>query len=238
MRTTDSRHSLRKYPNRVAGLKIAGADQVWLSDITYLRLPGGFCYLAAVLDACSRKVVGWSVSKNIDASLVLSALKVALDSRRPREGWIHHSNQGVQYACRGYVQAMEAVEVAGGALSISSRACPYDNARAENFFASLKKEEVHLEEYRSLEEAKASIQRYIEGYYTLRRLHSSLGYRSPSEFETTVQEEGKEKLRLVSQETEPVHFAVHCRVVPRGSYFPESKCALYKAHRQIDLVLL
>jgi transposase InsO family protein len=188
VRTTDSRHGLRKYPNLVAGLEIAGVDRVWLSDITYLRLPSGFCYLAAILDAFSRKVVGWSVSKNIDAALVLSALAKALESRRPQEGWIHHSDQGAQYACRGYV---EAVEAAGGVLSMSSKACPYDNAKAESFFASLKKEEVHLEEYRSLEEAEAGVGRYIDDYYNLRRLHSSLGYRSPDEFETTLREEGK-----------------------------------------------
>ena len=188
VRTTDSRHGLRKYPNLVAGQGLTGVDQVWHSDITYLRLPSGFCYLAAILDAYSRKVVGWSVSKNIDAALVLAALRSAIESRRPPEGWIHHSDQGVQYACRGYI---EAVEAAGGRPSMSSKACPYDNAKAESFFASLKKEEVHLEEYRSLEEAKAGIERYIDDYYNLRRLHSSLGYRSPNEFETTLQEEGK-----------------------------------------------
>lgn len=188
VRTTDSRHGLRKYPNLVAKEELRTVDQVWLSDITYLRLPSGFCYLAAVLDAFSRKVVGWSVSKNIDAALVLAALGNALESRRPGEGWIHHSDQGVQYACRGYV---EAVEAAGGRLSMSSKACPYDNAKAESFFASLKKEEVHLEEYRSLEEAKAAVGHYIDDYYNLRRLHSSLRYRSPNEFETTLQEEGR-----------------------------------------------
>lgn len=188
IRTTDSRHGLRRYPNLAAKAELCGVDQVWLSDITYLRLPSGFCYLAAILDAYSRKVVGWSVSKNIDAALVLSALKGALESRRPPEGWIHHSDQGVQYACRGYV---EAVQAAGGKPSMSSKACPYDNAKAESFFASLKKEEVHLEEYRSLEEAKDGVAHYIENYYNLRRLHSSLGYRSPNQFETTLQEERK-----------------------------------------------
>lgn len=188
VRTTDSRHGLRRYPNLVARTELTRVDQVWLSDITYLRLPSGFCYLAAILDAYSRKVVGWSISKNIDAALVLDALSKALESRHPGEGWIHHSDQGVQYACRGY---MEAVQAAGGSPSMSSKACPYDNAKAESFFASLKKEEVHVEEYRSLEEAKAGITRYIEDYYNLRRLHSSLGYKSPDEFETTLQEERK-----------------------------------------------
>jgi putative transposase len=186
VRTTDSRHALRRYPNLVAGLALGRPDQAWLSDVTYLRLPAGFCYLAAILDAHTRKVVGWSVSASIDAALVLDALRKALEARRPAEGWIHHSDQGVQYACKGYVQAILA---AGGRPSMSSKACPYDNAKAESFFASLKKEEVHLEEYGSLQEAEAGVARYVDDYYNQRRLHSALGYRSPKEFEDTLKEE-------------------------------------------------
>jgi putative transposase len=190
VRTTDSRHALRRYPNLVAGLDLGKPDQAWLSDITYLRLPAGFCYLAAVLDAHSRKVVGWSVSTSIDAALVLGALGKALEERRPNQGWIHHSDQGVQYACKGYV---EAVLAAGGRPSMSSRACPYDNAKAESFFASLKKEELHLEEYASLKEAEAGVARYVDDYYNLRRLHSALGYRAPQEFEDKLKEEADRK---------------------------------------------
>lgn len=186
VRTTDSRHAPRRYANLVAGLALEGPDQAWLSDITYLRLPTGFCYLAAILDAHSRKVVGWSVSPHIDAALVLAALSKALEARKPGEGWIHHSDQGVQYACRGYT---EAILAAGGRPSMSSKACPYDNAKAESFFSSLKKEEVHLEEYGSIQEAEAGVARYIDDYYNLRRLHSALGYRSPQEFEDTLKEE-------------------------------------------------
>lgn len=185
VRTTDSRHALRRYSNLVAGLALERPDQVWHSDITYLRLPVGFCYLAAVLDAFTRKVVGWSVSANIDAALVLSALSKALEARSPAEGWIHHSDQGVQYACKGYV---EAILASGGKPSMSSKACPYDNAKAESFFASLKKEEVHLEEYGSIQVAEAGVARYIDDYYNMRRLHSVLGYRSPQEFEDTLKE--------------------------------------------------
>jgi transposase InsO family protein len=180
VRTTDSSHGHRRWPNLVADLQASGLDQVWHSDITYIRLPRGFCYLAVVLDAFSRKVVGWSMSLNIDAALVLEALRAAIKARQPKEGWIHHSDQGVQYACSGYI---ECVQDAKGLPSMSSKACPYDNAKAESFFASLKKEHVHQEEYLSFQHAKQSIAGYIDDYYNRQRLHSKLGYNSPTEFE-------------------------------------------------------
>lgn len=184
VRTTDSGHSLRRYPNLTKGLMVTGLNQVWHSDITYIRLPRGFCYLATVLDAFSRKVVGWSMSLNIDAALVLAALKDAVAQRRPPAGWIHHSDQGVQYACKGYV---EAVGTAKGCLSMSSKASPYDNAKAESFFATLKKEEVYLDEYLTFGQAKDRIGRYIDDIYNRKRLHSRLGYASPEEFEATME---------------------------------------------------
>jgi putative transposase len=125
------------------------------------------------------------MSTNIDAELVLAALRNATQSRKPAPGWIHHSDQGVQYACRGYV---EAVAAASGELSMSSKACPYDNAKAESFFATLKKEEVYLEEYHSFQHAKERIGRYIDDMYNRRRLHSKLGYASPEEFEAMIEE--------------------------------------------------
>jgi putative transposase len=185
VKTTDSAHGLRKYPNLAKVFALSGPNQVWHSDITYIRLPRGFCYLAAILDAYSRKVVGWSMSMNIDAALVLDALHSAIATRNPAAGWIHHSDQGVQYACRGYV---EAVTGACGRLSMSSKASPYDNAKAESFFATLKKEEVHLEEYLSYQHAKQRIGRYIDDIYNRRRLHSVLGYASPEEFEAKIEE--------------------------------------------------
>jgi putative transposase len=178
--TTDSAHGLRGYPNLIKGVPVTGPNQVWLSDITYIRLPRGFCYLAVVLDAFSRKAVGWSMSRSIDASLAVAALRSALGARRPAPGWIHHSDQGVQYACRGYV---DAVLAAAGLPSMSSKGSPYDNAKAESFFASLKKEEVHLESYVSYEHARDRIGLYIDDIYNRRRLHSMLGYASPDEFE-------------------------------------------------------
>jgi len=185
VKTTDSKHGLRKYPNLAKGLLISGPNQVWHSDITYIRLPRGFCYLATVLDAYSRKVVGWSMSLNIDAALVLAALGSAIAERNPAPGWIHHSDQGVQYACRGYVEAVTATE---GQISMSSKASPYDNAKAESFFATLKKEEVYLEEYHSFDYAKERIGCYIDDFYNRRRLHSKLGYASPEEFEAMIEE--------------------------------------------------
>jgi transposase InsO family protein len=182
-RTTDSSHGLCRFPNLTRGLRVSALNQLWHGDITYIRLPRGFCYLAMILDACSRKVVGWSMSLSIDADLVLAALEDAILNRKPAPGWIHHSDQGVQYACRGYVEAAQA---AGGRLSMSSKACPYDNAKAESFFATLKKEEVHLGEYMSYEHAREAIGLYIDAVYNLRRLHSRLGYASPVEFEATI----------------------------------------------------
>jgi len=181
--TTDSRHGHRRWPNLVKGTQIASINQVWLSDITYIRLPRGFCYLAIVIDAFSRKVVGWSMSMHIDAALVIKALRSAIADRKPQAGWIHHSDQGVQYACSGYI---EVIQEAQGTPSMSSKACPYDNAKAESFFASLKKEEVHLDEYLSFQHAQERIGTYIDSYYNSSRLHSKLGYNSPQEFEDMI----------------------------------------------------
>lgn len=186
VRTTDSSHGLVCYSNLAKGLVTTGCNQLWVSDITYIRLPSGFCYLAAILDAHSRKVVAWHMSRSIDAKLVLTCLEKALAKRNPPAGWIHHSDRGVQYACHGYV---EAVAAAGGRLSMSSKACPYDNAKAESFFATLKKEEVHLDDYRSFPEAELATDRYIDQIYNSRRLHSSLGYESPDQFEAKLEKQ-------------------------------------------------
>ena len=185
-RTTDSAHGLRCYPNLAKGMETTSRNQLWVSDITYIRLPSGFCYLAVILDAHSRKAVAWHLSRSIDARLVLTCLKKAVDERKPPPGWVHHSDRGVQYACRGYV---EAVLEAGGQLSMSSKACPYDNAKAESFFATLKKEEVHMESYMSLPEAELSVSRYIGQIYNPHRLHSRLGYESPDQIEAQLQQQ-------------------------------------------------
>lgn len=183
VRTTDSEHGLTVYPNllKQAGWRsLSGINQAWVADITYIRLPGGFCYLAAILDAYSRRVVGWALSEAIDAGLVVTALEQALQTRQPAPGWIHHSDRGVQYACRDYVQLLEG---AGARISMSAKGCPRENAQAESFMRTLKHEEVYLQDYQTFTEAKQTIGRFIEAVYNEKRLHSSLGYRPPSEFE-------------------------------------------------------
>ncbi len=179
--TTDSSHSLKRYPNLlIEAPELNGPDLVWLSDITYVRLPQSLCYLASIIDDFSRYCVGWSLSRWIDTKLTLSALQMALEVRSPGAGLIHHSDQGVQYASAAYV---ERLEQAGARISMASVGNPYENAKAESFFRTLKMEEVYLKDYRNFEEAKQNIGQFIEEVYNKKRLHSSLGYLPPVEFE-------------------------------------------------------
>lgn len=185
--TTDSAHGLRTYPNALADAALTAPDQAWVADITYIRLPTAFAYLACLLDAFSRRCVGWHLSRTIDTGLTLAALERALADRQPAPGLIHHSDRGVQYASAAYVARLEA---AGARLSMSGVGNPYDNAKAESFFSTLKREEVHLQHYHSFEDAAANLGRFIEDVYNRKRLHSSLGYRPPAEFEATYQRDG------------------------------------------------
>lgn len=178
--TTDSAHSFRRYPNLTKGIEVDGLDQVWIADITYVRLPTTFCYLAAILDAYSRRCVGWHLSPFIDSRLTLSALEMALTTRRPEPGLIHHSDQGVQYASSEYVTRLEE---AGAFISMAAVGNPYENAKAESFFRTLKMEELYIKDYRDFEEAEQNIAEFIEEVYNQKRLHSSLGYLPPVEFE-------------------------------------------------------
>ena len=178
--TTDSSHSLKRYPNLIEELELDGPDLVWLSDITYVRLPQSFCYLASIIDDFSRYCVGWALSKWIDTKLTLSALQMALESRSPAAGLIHHSDQGVQYAS---AECVERLEQAGARISMAAVGNPYENAKAESFFRTLKMEEVYLKDYRDFEEAQENIGEFIEEIYNRKRLHSSLGYLPPVEFE-------------------------------------------------------
>jgi transposase InsO family protein len=178
--TTDSRHGFRVYPNLCREVTLTGLNQLWVADLTYVRLRWEFVYLAVILDAFSRRVVGWALSRSLDASLTLAALRTALRDRQPPAGCIHHSDRGVQYACGDYVNLLAE---AGLRISMSRRANPFDNAQAESFFKTLKHEEVNLTEYRNLEEAAASIGAFIERIYNRERLHSALGYLPPVEFE-------------------------------------------------------
>ncbi len=179
--TTDSHHGYRVYPNLVQGMQIEAPDTVWVADLTYIRLPSTFAYLACVLDAYSRKCVGWKLSKRIDAHLALDALDTALAAREVSPGLIHHSDRGVQYASTMYVQRLQSI---GARVSMSAIGNPYDNAKAESFFKTLKVEEVYLKQYQSFAEAESNIEQFIEQVYNTKRLHSSLGYVPPVEFET------------------------------------------------------
>jgi len=174
------------YPNLTQDLAVTQLDQVWAADVTYIRLPQGFVYLACVLNAFSRRVIGWHLAKDIDTRLTLMALNKAIAARRPRAGLIHHSDRGVQYASADYVTRL--IEI-GASPSMSKAGCPYDNAKAESFFKTLKKEEVYLSQYHNLEEARASLSAFLDAVYNVKRLHSSLGYLPPTEFETQFREE-------------------------------------------------
>jgi transposase InsO family protein len=178
--TTDSTHRQRRYPNLLADLELVRPDQAWVADITYIRLPRAFVYLAAILDAFSRRCVGWQLSRFIDTELALAALEHALRTRQPPPGLIHHSDQGVQYASAAYVARLEAV---GAQVSMAAVGNPYENAKAERFFRTLKQEEVYLKDYQTFAEAEANLGRFIEDVYNSKRLHSALGYVPPAEFE-------------------------------------------------------
>jgi len=179
--TTDSRHRFAVYPNLARTMVPTGVNQLWVADITYVRLSEAFIYLAVILDAWSRRVVGWALADHLRASLALAALEMALAARPVVRGeLVHHSDRGVQYACTAYVDRLEA---AGIQPSMSRVGCPWDNAMAESFMRTLKHEEVDGRAYRDLAEAQARIETFIEEVYNRQRLHSALNYRPPAAFE-------------------------------------------------------
>ena len=182
--TTQSKHGWRVVPNLARYMVLSGINQLWVADITYVRMLEEFAYLAIILDAFSRRVIGWAIATHLLASLATEALEMAIDARKPEPGTlVHHSDRGTQYACSDYTDILNAH---GILLSMSRVANPYDNAKAESFMKTLKHEEVDGCLYRNLEHARRNIEAFIEHVYNRRRLHSALDYRSPVEFEAHV----------------------------------------------------
>ena len=185
IRTTDSNHSYRVYPNLVLGKKLDGIDQVWASDITYIRIEAEFVYLAAIIDVYSRKIVGWAIGRTIDSILCLKALQAALKNRKPKPGCIHHSDRGLQYCSDAYVQCLRE---AGLKVSMCSIGSPKENAFIESFFKTLKHEEVLIRGYTTYDDILKKVPRFIEEVYNQKRMHSALDYASPAEFERSLKQ--------------------------------------------------
>jgi transposase InsO family protein len=184
--TTDSNHPHRIYPNLLPGLKLNGPNQVWVADITYIRILTGFIYLAVVMDLYSRKVIGWALSRSLRSELCLEALQMAIETRDPGPCCVHHSDRGVQYACDEYIMKLQQN---GIVISMSRKGNPYDNAFMESFMKTLKYDEVHLWNYETIEDVNLRIPEFLENVYNKKRLHSSLEYLTPEEFETKIMQQ-------------------------------------------------
>jgi putative transposase len=180
VRTTDSEHDCRVYPNLLKDLQITAINRVWASDLTYIRIESAFVYLAVILDLYSRRVIGWALSRNIDSDLTVSALAMAIERRSPQPGVIHHSDRGVQYLCKKYVDLLNKHKFK---ISNSAKGNPYDNAFVESFMKTLKQEEVYLGNYETYLDVIENLPRFIEEVYNEKRVHSGINYLTPIEFE-------------------------------------------------------
>jgi transposase InsO family protein len=181
--TTDSSHSRKVYPNVARHMVLTGLDQLWRADITYIRLREEFVFLAVILDAYSRRVIGWALGRTLEDELTLAALRMALSRRIVQPGLVHHSDRGSQYASNDYTDLLKAN---GIEISMSRKGNPWDNAACESFLKTLKYEEIHRSEYRDMAEARASIAEFLDKVYNYKRLHSALGYMPPAEFEANL----------------------------------------------------
>ena len=196
--TTDSDHKLEVYLNLASRMKLTEIDQLWIADITYIRLKTEFVYLAVILDGFSRMVVGWALGRTLASRLAITALEQAIAKRQPPPGLVHHYDRGVQYACEEYIAILEKQRMIS---SMSRPANPCDNASCESFIKTLKREEIYANQYDDLEHLRANIEEFIEQYYNRQRLHSALGYCSPEEFERMAKHANSAaKLRSASME--------------------------------------
>jgi putative transposase len=188
--TTDSEHELEVYLNLAKRMKLSAANQLWIADLTYIRLNREFVYLAVILDKWSRRVVGWALGRTLAARLAVIALERAIAARQPAPGLVHHSDRGTQYASADYVAVLNEHHMTP---SMSRPANPYDNATCESFMKTLKQEEIYCREYGDLEDLEAHLEEFLDRYYNQRRLHSALGYRTPEEFEEEYQTTGSKE---------------------------------------------
>jgi transposase InsO family protein len=195
VKTTDSNHPYPVYPNLLKDLKVTNIHQVWVADITYVRIVSAFVYLAVILDRYSRKAIGYAISRHIDTALSLEALRMAIQNRNPPPGIIHHSDQGVQYAAHDYIDELRNNKFQ---ISMSRKGNPYDNAFAESFMKTVKTEEVYLWEYRTLDDVQRRLPYFIESVYNQKRLHASLGYRPPSEYEAMLKIQNQKNPCLIT----------------------------------------